>query len=137
MTVDAWDTAWNAGRDLALAALENAEYVRRELPDLGLPDELAARVAEACDALVGLKHDAVSELFAALEERERSEADAARRMERLVDVSAEDLRPLHDLVTGLREAPEASLAFVLVAESAANVLGAYVRFRDAVRVLGA
>lgn len=135
MTDDAWSTAWEAGRDFALIVLENAEYVRRELPGLGLPEELRGRVAEACDDLAGLKHDAFSGLFAAHGEREGSEEKAADRLRRIVDDAVEGLRPLHGLVTDLRGAPGGSLAFVLVAESAANVLRAHARFREAVAAL--
>ena len=126
-------------RDCAAAMLANAMYVERELPNVTLPPELRKRTEGVASALVGTKHDVFSEIaeYDDLVEAGAAEAELDRRLERMVRWIGEDVEELAALVRALEEAhrndPEVGASYVLVTESAANVLQAFGRVREAAR----
>ena len=113
-----------AAHDCALEMMRNADFIRAELPTLGLDASLARPIHDVCDALLATKHDVVSEV------RELADAsdpaDRARRVERIVRWLGEEAPKLHAVVTALQASadadPRAGSAFLLVAESAVNVM---------------
>lgn len=122
----------------AMAMLENASYVERELANVALPVELAQRTRTTCASLIGTKHDIVSELSELddlLAVAPQDKAGHAERVERIVRWLADDIQELHALVMALRAASDADPAYgqgtLLVMESATNVLLAYNRVREA------
>ena len=116
--------------------LNNAFYIQKELPSIDLEGSYREQIAEVCSALVGTKHDVISELH------DLDEVDAAaesvevqRRVRRVVDWAAEEIPKLHTIVKSLQSVaaaePRNHLAYLLVTESATNVLKAFVEMSDA------
>jgi hypothetical protein len=124
-------------RNCALVMLESATYIQRELAHVRLNHELRAQTEQVCTALVGTKHDIISELFE-LDELLGPDASAPvirSRVNRIVQWLWDDITRMHQLVMALESAskqnPVCGLAYVLVAESATNMLNAFNRTRTA------
>lgn len=110
---------------------ENAAYVRRELPNVGLPDPLQREVETLCDTWLEAKHEALSgldEIAGAMEAGSADLPDLAGRCRRihaiLGDVFEPTDRVVHQLQEAARENARLGLAALLVTESAANILHA-------------
>lgn len=130
--------ALSAIRDCALIMLENASYVKRELPNVVIADPLRSQTAEICDAMIGTKHDIISELFE-IDELLKSDAELAVisfHLTRSIRWLWEDLSKLHQVVMALRADSQKdenyTLALILVEESAANILNAFNHAKAAV-----
>jgi hypothetical protein len=141
MTREAVEAALEAGVELARELLGNTLYVKEELPNVDLPAELRSRVEGLCESLIGVKHDAFSELTEAAEALD-SGGDITAAQERLARIEAwmvSELRRIGPVVDALDGAslakPDCRLAYVLVAESMASVLGSLKRFRAAVAAI--
>lgn len=130
-------TALRAARDCAVVMRDNAMFILDELEDVGMDEGLRVRTEAVSRALLGSSHDVTSELFEMedLLTAESSADEIEARIDRLVRWLKEDMEQLHLLVTTLdaasHENPANQLGFVLVVESAANVLQAFVTFRSA------
>ena len=138
MNSSAVQEALSAIRDCALIMLENASYVQRELPNVVIADALRSQTAEVCDAMVGTKHDIISELFE-IDELLKSDAKSAiisSRLARSIRWLWEDISRLDQVVMALRANSQKdetfTLALILVEESAANILNAFNRAKAAV-----
>jgi hypothetical protein len=132
MTEPAIRELLSAAHRCAMVMLENATYIQGELPNVHLDGSLRARVNEACDSLIGTKHDIVSEvseLDELLAGDAASPATIATRVERIVRWLREDVTRMHELALALEVAkegdPACTGAYVLVVESAANILQAF------------
>lgn len=129
--------ALSAIRSSAMELLSNALFVERELPNVSLPPELRARTAALCGSLVGTKHDVLNELdeYDELVASGAGEAVLGQRVARMVRWLGDDVAELDAVVRALEEATRederVGSAYVLVAESAANVLRALARAREA------
>jgi len=141
MTREAVEAALEAGGKLARELLGNVLYVKGELPNVDLPGALRSRVEGLCESLIGAKHDAFSELTEVAEALE-SGGDVTAAQERLARIEAwmvSELRRIGPVVDALDGAslakPDCRLAYVLVAESMANVLGSLQRFRASVAAI--
>jgi hypothetical protein len=117
--------------------LDNAAYVEKELGSVRVPSPDDARaIAEVCSSLLGTGHDVTSELFG-LDELDLPAADPVvqRRVERIQRSLGDDLPRLDAVVRGLAAAAKGdrayALVFVLVSESAANILRAHARVSEA------
>jgi hypothetical protein len=124
--------AWACAHTL----LENIMYIQKELPTLDLAEAQRSAIVQICSTLVGTKHDVVSELFDLQDIEGAAESDVIqKRIERIVQMVIEDLTQLHEVVQSLETAiasdRRVGLAYLLVAESAANMLRSYVEMRDA------
>lgn len=120
----------SAAASCAHELFANASYVSDELPSLGLEPLNAEAIAEVCSSLIGTKHDVISELHELDELSATPDAEAVqRRVERIHRWLGEELPKLHELVTSLELAsksrPEIGSAYILVAESAVNVLRSF------------
>ena len=141
MTREAVAAALEAGVELARELLGNVLYLKEELPNVDLPAELLSRVEGLCGSLIGAKHDAFSELTEVSEALESggSVTAAQQRLARIEAWLASDLRSIGPVVDALDGAslanPDCRLAYVLVAESMANVLGSFQRFRASVAAI--
>ncbi len=138
MNSSAVQEALAAIRDCALIMLGNASYIQRELPNVEIADPLKSQTTEVCDALVGTKHDIISEL-SEIRELLESDAEAAvisSRLTRSIRWLWEDISRLHQVVMALRADSQKNeshtLALILVEESAANILSAFNRAKAAV-----
>jgi len=133
--------ALSAIRDCALIMLENASYVQRELPNVEIADPLGSQTVEVCDAMVGTKHDIISELFEIDELLESDDKSAAisSRLTRTIRWLWKDISRLDQVVMALREDSQKNekhiLALILVEESAANILNAFNRAKAAVNAV--
>jgi hypothetical protein len=124
-------------RNCALVMLESAIYIQSELANVRMNDALRAQTEQVCTALVGTKHDIISELFE-LDELLGSEVSVSAiraRVNRIVQWFWDDITRMHQLVMALKSAseqePACGPAYVLVAESATNILNAFNRTRAA------
>lgn len=124
-----------SARDCAQQMLMNADYIRRELPAIQIAPDLATLALTCCDDLVGTKHDVVSEL---IELQDLSESISlnvlAVRIRRILSWLSEPIPRLHALVHALDPSNSGvqnnALAFILISESAVNVLRAYAEMAD-------
>jgi hypothetical protein len=87
-----------------------------------------------CRALIGTKHDVISELFELddlLRPAGASSSEIAFRLNRIIRWLWEDVSRMHEFVMALDSAkkqnPAFAPAYVLVAESATNILNAFKR----------
>jgi hypothetical protein len=117
---------------------ENASYVQRELSNVVIADPLRSQTAEICDAMVGTKHDIISELFE-IDELLKSDAELAvisSCLARSIRWLWEDISKLHQVVMALRADSQKdenyTLALILVEESAVNILNAFNHAKAAV-----
>jgi hypothetical protein len=120
-----------------MTMLDNAMYVSGQLATVSMSDALRAGTQRICDSLVSTKHDVIHELFE-LDELVASDPSASaipRTVERIVAWLGEELAPMHELVMALDSArkkdPAQGAAYVLVVESAANIINAFNRTRAA------
>lgn len=122
-----------------LVMQENAQYVERELPNVRMSDENLARTRALCQDLIAARgdvHRILSELdgitIATAADRDKLVTIALRALERL---QASRLR-MHEVVQALdadndHKDVDLTGAYILVAESATNILNAYHRARVA------
>ena len=108
--------------------MENAAYIQKELPGLEMPDSLRDQIAKLCCALIGSKHDLVSEV-AELEEAMVADAGLDRIIKRVKMIHGwiqDDTLSIHQCVEAVNEAVKCGtapgLVAMLVMESAANIL---------------
>ena len=115
-------------RECAVQMINNALYIQKELPNVVMSDELRQRTVGLCAALIGTKHDLITEIFE-LDERMQSgasNAEVLRRIDRMVRWAEEDALKMHEVVMELSAASEKDVmkagACLLVSESAVNIL---------------
>jgi len=138
MNESAIQVAMSEARACASTMLHASQYMKKELSGSSLASPLRMRIAGACDALAGTKHDIDTELeeLGELLAGRADEAVLRRRLERIARWLREDVDRMHGLVTAFdaepAQVPAVGLAFVLVAESAAGILKAYTAVQDAV-----
>ena len=115
--------------------LNNAANVTKELPSLQISDAHRAEIVQICSDLIGNKHDVISELFE-MDELDPIEDKNALivRVQRIKSWLGECLPVLHTLVQSLElqstTQPGYRLAFLLVAESATNILHAFIAMSE-------
>jgi hypothetical protein len=141
MNQSALQALFTEARNCAMAMLDNAMYISGELANVSMSDDLRARTQKVCDSLISTKHDVIHELF---ELHELVESDPLAcaipgYVERIVAWLGEEVTPMHELVMALDSArnkdPAYGAAFVLVVESAANILVAFNRTKAAAATL--
>jgi hypothetical protein len=133
-----------AVRNCATAMLTNASFIRHELPYVTMTDVHRAEAEAVCDAFAGSKHDFLSELAdlsLALVAGAIDEREAMRRLERINAWMRDTLNAMRDLVRGLHRALDEkkrnSDAYILISESAVNVLTAFRAAQDALAAMPA
>lgn len=130
--------AWACAHTL----LENIMYIQKEIPTLDLAEVQRSAIVQICTTLIGTKHDVVSELFDLQDMESAAEPDVIqKRIERIVQMVIEDLTQLHEVVQSLESAAASDrrigLAYLLVAESATNILRSFAEMRAAAERYGA
>jgi len=125
-----------------MAMLENGAYIETELPNMELPSGFHAKVKHVCSDLLGTKYDVIHEIFDIDELLGSSPQDDAAinsRIGRIVDWLSEPIREMHELVQELQPASRNDhrygLTFVLITESATNILNAFNATVDAAGAL--
>jgi len=130
MNESALSAAVIAARDCAFAMQENARYVEKELGSVEMPRRLRHQAREACSAFLETAYDVCSELDELDELRARAapEDEITRRLERILRWLRSPIEQMDDVVTALDAAATRDEAvgagYILVAESAVNILGA-------------
>ncbi len=121
----------------ALVMLESASFIQSEMANVQMNDALRTQTEQVCTALIGTKHDIITELDE-LDELLGSEASAtviSSRVNLIVEWLRDDITRMHQLVMALESAskqyPECMDAYILVTESTTNILNAINRTRAA------
>jgi hypothetical protein len=115
---------------------ESSDFLQKELASVKVEPAHEQAIREVCEKFVGNWFDIRTELeeMAELGQPDCSPAIRAR-VDRIHRWLGEELPALHQLVTDLSAAAErdplCGSAYILVAESATNVLGAYAEVADA------
>jgi hypothetical protein len=120
-----------AARHCAMQMMENATYIEAQLPMVELPDGIGAKIQTLCASLIGTKHDVMTECFE-LKEKAGTASIASGlepRVGRIMRWMAAPIEEMHQVVGELQAAsdtdPRWTLGFLLVAESATNILNAF------------
>ena len=131
----------NAAHQCAIQMMENATYISKELPSVDMPEAIKAKTQTMCASLIETKHDIITELFELEEEAKTASAssDLIPHVDLIVKWLAETTREMCDVVDALREAGEKDerfiLGYMLLSESAINVLNAFNPAADAARAM--
>lgn len=120
-----------AARHCAMQMMENATYIQKHLPGLEAPEGTAERIRAVCDSLTATKHDVFTELSELAEAAHAAGSclNLEPRRERIRRWLFEPLAEMDEVVRALEAAaahdPAFSLAFLLMSESAVNILTAF------------
>jgi hypothetical protein len=118
-----------AARECAMQMMSNAAYIQRELPKLELPEPINTKIQAMCDSLIGTKHDVMTELFDLADETQTDAFQVPEKVQRTVQWLSEPIGEMHQLVTDLQASLQANshlfAPFLLVTESATNILNAF------------
>lgn len=115
----------------ALAMLENATFIENELPNVQMDGSTRAATLALCSQLVGTKHDIFHELHELddLIDTEAGEDRITRKAAMIVRWLGQDVTQMQELVTTLEAAAAKDSAcqgaYILVAESAGNILAPF------------
>jgi hypothetical protein len=130
-----------AARECALQLIRHAAFIERELSAVSWDEGMLAATQELCEQLESTGHDTISELITLQGSPALEPAALGAAAERILEWLSDDILRLHDLVGTLEAAagrgPGNAAAYILVAESAANILDAYNQAADAAEPLGA
>ena len=141
MNTSAVRTVLNEAHTCAMAMLDSGTYIERELPNVRMDEPIRAVASELCSQLIGTKHDIIHELSELDDLLTNGATD-----ERIVSAVAliirwlwDDIRQIHELVTMLQASseidPACGGAYILVAESAVNILNPFNRAKEAADLL--
>lgn len=126
-----------AASECANEMLSNASYIEKELPSFRLTAERRVEILGVCAALVSAKHDVISELHELHDLSALTSNSIEHRVKRILDWLSEELAKLHAVVTDLQvTAGDSESPYILVAESAVNILNAYTLAADAAKRIG-
>jgi len=137
MNTSAVRNVMNDAHLCALAMLDSGAYIERELPNVCMIDAIRATASELCSQLIGTKHDIIHELSELDDLRSDGATDerVALAVDRIIRWLGENIRQIHELVTTLEAAaqndPACQSAYLLVVESALNILGPFNRAKAA------
>jgi hypothetical protein len=136
MNISAVRAVMTEARGCAMAMLENASYIQKQLPNVRMNDALRQQTQQVCTSLIGTKYDIISEL-SELDELlgSASESVILSRVDRIVQWLQEGITRTHGLVLALETAskqdPACAGAYILASESATNILVAFNRTKAA------
>lgn len=120
-----------------MTMLESGTYIQRELPKVRIDEAIRATVLELCSRLIGTKHDVVHELSELddLLSNDATDETVTRKTSLIIHWLWEDIGQMHEIVTQLEavahEDPACGSAYILVAESAVNILHPFNRAKTA------
>ena len=130
-------TVMTEARNCAMAMLDSGTYIERELPNVRMDDAARTMATALCSQLIGTKHDIIHELFE-LDELLSSDASddrVASAVALIIQWLWDDICQMHELVTTLEAATHGQAddggAYLLVAESAVNILNPFNRAKAA------
>lgn len=119
------DQFCSAAYACAMSLMSNADYVQKELPNVELPTDIRASIESLCSDWIGTKHDVVHELAEL-----KDSANIEDRVRRIMAWLGEDMVKLQEQVRKLEALASSDerfkLAYLLVGESAGNILRSFV-----------
>ena len=119
------DDFCSAAHACAMSLMSNAEYVQKELPTVELPTDIRISIESLCADWIGAKHDVIHELGELKESQNIEE-----RVRRIMRWLGEDVAKLQEQVRKLKDLARSQdrfrLAYLLVGESAGNILRSFV-----------
>lgn len=124
-------------RNCAIAMLEAATHMQRELPNVRMPDAQRERTLEVCSKLIEAKHDVIHKLFELSSAANSSEPEAqiSKAIESTLGWMIEGIQEIRGLADELQSAavedPGLHLAFILVAENFMNITTQFERAHQA------
>ena len=125
----------SSAQSCAMQMMSNAAYIQTELPSLTLPEEAKDQITTLCDSLIATKHDVVSELFELSEVSESSPSNINERVKMIIQWLWETIQEMNEVVQSLQTASESdakfSIGWLLVSESASNILNPFNRAAEA------
>jgi hypothetical protein len=124
-------------RNCAMSMMMNAIYIQKNLPTIEVEERHQERIKVVCEELISTKHDVFHELMDLGEALTDGSDEAKCRMiaERMMLRLQEPIATLHNAVLLLKDDPQVSLAFTLVAESGVNIMNGYGDVDDAYKAL--
>ena len=125
----------------AMAMLDSGTYIERELPNVHMDDATRTSATELCSQLIGTNFDIIHEL-SDLDDLLKDGAGDERiltAVARIIQWLSDDISRIDQLVTRLEAAgerdPRCGSAYILVAESAVNILIPFKRAKAAADLL--
>ena len=121
--------------------LESGTYMERELPNVCMDGSVRATAAELCSQLISTKHDIFHELFELdkLLSAGAPDDQIKSAITLIIRWLWDDICLMHELVTSLDAAakkdPAYGSAYILVAESAVNILNPFNRAKETADLL--
>lgn len=115
-------------RNCAMQMMENAAYIKNELPLLTMPDAIRSQIVETCDELIGTKHDLIHDVFEIRDLMESSPDPAVLKqcMESIRGMIGMSNIAFHDCVQSAADAVKMGeadpLVSMLLTESGFNIL---------------
>ena len=123
-------------RECAMQMLQNAAYIQTELDNVQMSDALRVRTRQICDDLIGTRYDITHEIFEVddLLTSKAPSREIVARADRIVRWLGDDVEKMHGVVMALEAAADqeraCGLAYILVSESAVNILKPFYRAQD-------
>lgn len=120
-----------AARHCAGVILESASFIQKELVNVRIDADLKEQLERICTQMIATKHDVVHEIFEIAEALDSGTepSEIQSRISNITSWIVEDIKDLHQIVMALdatsKEDRGCSLAYMLVSESATNVLHAF------------
>ena len=124
------DDFCSAAHACGMSLMSNAEYVQKELPTVELPTDIRTSIESLCADWIGTKHDVIHEL-----DELKGSQNIEERVRRIMRWLGEDMAKLQEQVRKLddlaRSQDRFRLAYLLVDESAGNILRSFVACKSA------
>ncbi|OAI43203.1 hypothetical protein AYO41_02545 [Verrucomicrobia bacterium SCGC AG-212-E04] len=141
MNTTAVQSVMSDAHQCAMAMLDSGTYIERELPNVHMDDASRTSATELCSHLIGTKHDIIHEL-SELDDLLKNGGTDERILSAvalIIQWLSDDVSRIDQLVTCLDAAgnrdPRCGSAYILVAESAVNILIPYKRAKVAADLL--
>ena len=119
----------HAARECAMQMMRNASYIQSELPTLDLDEPTNTKIRVMCDSLISTKHDVMTELFELADETRTDASKLPEKVQRILQWLSEPIGGMHQLVIDFQASTETNprlfMAFILMVESATNILNAF------------
>ena len=118
---------FSESRSCAMAMIEAAAHIQRELPNAQMSDARREQAREVCSKLIETKNDVINELFELSREANsgESEVEIAKTIQMIMRWLVEGVQEIRALADELQSAavedPGQQLAFILVAENFINI----------------
>lgn len=127
-----------AVRSCSMIILENASYIQKALPTIQIESCHREKIQGLCDEFIGTKCDLFHEIMELekLTTENYNEPKYRAKANLMILWLRELISTMHVTVSTLKQDPQATLAFILVAESGVNIMNAINTVEEAYEDLG-